>query len=274
MFRRGISGLWISVLLLLTALAWGLSARASSVDAVWPECSGADVRADGRLEIDASHMDMGYIMARTTKATKRGLKLRVSRGETQLNYDLNGGGDYETFPLQMGSGKYEVSLFENVKGNKYSSEGKVSLDVKLSNENAAFLAPNQYVNYELWTSAVQKSDELCADQPAQKVYEAVSKFMSTEFMYDFVRAKTIPSSALPEIDYCYENRMGICQDLAAVAVCMLRVQGVPAKLVIGYADDYYHAWCSVIMDGQEVMFDPTHALGAMNARTYTTEREY
>ena len=57
-------------------------------------------------------------------------------------------------------------------------------------------------------------------------------------------------------------------------VCMLRVQGVPAKLEIGYADRYYHAWTSSVIDGKEVFFDPTNAIGAINAKKYQIEREY
>ena len=68
--------------------------------------------------------------------------------------------------------------------------------------------------------------------------------------------------------------MGICQDLAAVTACMLRVQGVPARLVIGYADKYYHAWNTVVVNGEEVFFDPTHAVGAIDAKKYQTERMY
>ena len=38
---------------------------------------------------------------------------------------------------------------------------------------------------------------------------------------------------------------GICFDYAALMAGMLRSQGVPCKLVIGYAGDVYHAWISV-----------------------------
>lgn len=268
--RAGI-GLVLSVLLYLACAAAG---HAASMDAVWPESSGADVQSSGKLVIDMSHKDQGYIMARVAKASKRGFKLRMTFGKGQLTYDLNSAGEYEVFPLQLGSGDYEFSLYENVKGNKYSSEGKVSFSAKLTSEDAAFLVPNQYVDYELWTSAVQKSDELCANAPAQDAFNIISDFIKSDFSYDFVRAKTVSSGQLPEIDYCYENRMGICQDLAAVMVCMLRVQGVPSKLVIGYADKYYHAWTSTVIDGKEVFFDPTAAIGALNAKKYQTERIY
>ena len=274
MMKRGVIKAGIVLILVLSFVMSCIGAQASSMDAVWPESPGIDVRNDGKLVVDASHMDQGYVMVRSAEPTKHGLKVVISSGKWQLNYDLNSNGEYEAFPLQKGSGNYDVSLFENVKGNKYSSEGRVSLSVQLVNEDAPFLVPNQYVSYELWTSAVQKSDELCADQPAQKVFDAVTNFMASEFSYDFVRAKTVSSGQLPEIDYCYDNRMGICQDLAAVMVCMLRVQGVPAKLEIGYADKYYHAWTSSVIDGKEVFFDPTNAIGAINAKKYQIEREY
>lgn len=275
MLRNGILRAGIaSIMLLILCMLCTCGAMASSIDAVWPESPGIDVRTDGKLIIDASNMAKGYIMVRSAEATSHGLKIRISNGQWSLNYDINSDGNYEAFPLQNGSGTYEIGLFENVKSNKYSAEGKVVLDVHLNDENAAYLVPNQYVSYELWTTAVQKSDELCADQPPQQVFDAVSNFLAKEFDYDFVRAKTIQAGEKPDIDYCYDNRMGICQDLAAVTACMLRVQGVPAKLVIGYADKYYHAWCSVVVNGKEFLFDPTNAVGAINAKKYTTERMY
>lgn len=273
MLRKYILGAWLP-LVLLGLWLWGGGALASSADAVWPEAAGTNVQKSGALEVDASHMDRGYVMIRTSQPTNKGLKVRVSLGQWQLNYDLNSQGEYEAFPLQRGSGTYEISLFENVKGNKYAAGGKVKLNVKLRDENASFLVPNQYVSYELWTAAVQKSDEICTGGDAQSIFNQVSRFIAQEFEYDFVRAKTIQAGVLPDIDYCYDNRMGICQDLAAVTVCMLRVQGVPAKLQIGYADKYYHAWTSVIIDGKELFFDPTNAVGALNASRYSVEREY
>ena len=259
------------VLLTLLLLAAGVAAHASSEDAVWPESSGTQVATDGKLVIDASHMDQGYVMCCVSAPTKHGLKVRVTFNGAQLTYDLDNAGDYEVFPLQLGSGKYEFSLFENVKGSKYSAQGKVVLSAKLSDENAAFLVPNQYVNYVRTTNAVLKSDELATQGD---VYNAVLDFMRDEFAYDFVRAKTIPAGTLPEIEECFDNRAGVCQDLSAIMVCMLRVQGIPARLMIGYADKYYHAWTVALVDGKEVFCDPTHEIGCLDAKNYTTERFY
>ena len=269
-FRAGIPALLVVLLWLLGAS----TGYASSMDAVWPESPGTDVQADGKLVIDDSNMDKGYVMVRVSEPTGHAMKVTVTRDQWQLIYDLNSEGEYEVFPLQLGSGQYEVALFENVKGNKFSSEGKVVLNAQLSDENAAYLVPNQYVSYELWTSAVQKSDEICAGMSQDQAVQAVQDFMASEFAYDFVRAKTIGAGEKPDIDYCYDNRMGICQDLAAVTACMLRVQGVPTRLVIGYADKYYHAWTTAVVNGQEVFFDPTQAVGAIDAKSYQTERMY
>ena len=81
-------------------------------------------------------------------------------------------------------------------------------------------------------------------------------------------------SLLPDIENCFDAKAGVCQDLSAIMVCMLRVQGIPAKLMIGYADSYYHAWIVAVVNGKETFFDPTHAIGCINAKKYAVERFY
>ena len=270
-------------LLFLLALWVALAAagHASSENAVWPQSDGTAVNADGKLVIDYSHIEQGYVMARIDSPSNHRMRIRVTVGGAQLIYELNSEAEYEAFPLQMGSGKYEFSLFENVKSNKYSAEGKLTFDAQLVDENAAFLVPNPYVYYTQLSEAVAKSDELTAifespdkDLPQAEVYETITKFMADEFSYDFVRAASISPGELPEVDGCFEKRMGICQDLAAVMVCMLRVQGIPARLMIGYADKYYHAWTTAVVNGEEIFFDPTAAIDAIWAKKYSIERFY
>lgn len=268
--RLGIALLFMMMLW----IAFAAAGFASSEDAVWPESPGTTVENDGKLVVDASHADLGYVTARISGPSDHRMKMRVSFGKAQLTYDLNSDGEYEVFPLQLGSGKYEFSLFENVKGTKYSAEGKINLSVQLADENAAFLCPNQYVNYTRLSEAVAKSDELAAAQSQTDIYNAVCNFMASEFSYDFVRAASISPGELPDVDGCFASRTGICQDLSAVTACMLRVQGIPARLMIGYADKYYHAWITAIVDGEEVFFDPTAAINALNAKKYTVERYY
>ena len=58
-------------------------------------------------------------------------------------------------------------------------------------------------------------------------------------------AATVTSGYLPDLDTVLSKMSGICFDYAALMTGMLRSQGVPTKLVIGYAGDVYHAWINV-----------------------------
>lgn len=266
----------VTVALIATLLLAGMAAGyALLAGVIWPEASGDKRYSDGSLTVDASHTADGYIMVKGPE-TKSKLKVRVARGDVVFTYDLNGSGEYEVLPLQLGSGSYSCSLYKNVKGNKYSTAGKVSLKAELGDENAAFLCPNQYVNYTADTAAVQLSEEICAglDSDRAKV-DAVRDYISRNFMYDFVKAMTVAPGTLPDIDHCIATRMGICQDLAALTACMLRVQGIPTQMVVGYADNNYHAWNSVLVDGEFELLDMTVEVKAISRNvTYTVERYY
>lgn len=267
---RRVAAAWI-VTLLIACMAAGFAL----VGAIWPEASGDRRYTDGSLTVDASHAENGYIMVRGPETGKK-LKVRVTKGDTMLTYDLNGEGEYEVFPLQLGSGSYTCALYKNVKGNKYSTAGKVSLKAELADENAAFLCPNQYVNYTSDSPAVQLSMEICEGLTgSREKFDAIKAYLSRNFMYDFVKAATVASGAMPDIDHCLTTRMGICQDLTALAACMLRVQGIPAKMVIGYADNNYHAWNMVLVDGEYELLDLTAEVKAISKNvTYTVERFY
>ena len=72
-----------------------------------PEANGKTVRKDGKITVDCSNMSEGYIMVKGKKSSKR-LKIQIATAGAKLNYDLNSNGEYEVFPLQFGSGKYQV----------------------------------------------------------------------------------------------------------------------------------------------------------------------
>ena len=241
--------------------------------AKWP-AEGKSVKQDAKLKVDISNVSEGYFLARTAKETSKRLKLQVTIGKTTLYYDLPGNGDYVVIPLQMGSGKYKTQLYENVKGKKYASVGKITVKASLTREDGAFLYPNQYVDYNEATKAVAKADELCSGKNEQKSFDAVCGFMRT-FTYDFVKAMNITAGILPDIEGSWDKQMGVCQDLSAIMCCMLRTQGIPCRLIIGYANKNYHAWTLATVDGKEVFYDPTAELGGWGKNVkYTTERFY
>lgn len=268
---RALAACVCAALLLLQAVL----SYASLPNAHWPSADGKK-KSDGSLTIDVSHADEGYIMAKGPKTSKK-LKLRVKFDDQTLDYDLSGKGDYEVIPLQLGSGKYTCTLYKNVSGKKYAQDGRVSVKADMADPNTAFLYPNQYVNYDENTAAVQKSAELCAGLTTQQeCYDAIFDFITKGFVYDFVKMVTVKPGMMPDIDDCFEKRMGICQDLSAVSACMLRVQGIPAKMMIGTLENgTYHAWVVAVVDGKEILFDPTAELSAVaKDQEYTIERFY
>ena len=261
--------LFLLALILTGLLPWGAGA-----DPLWPAAGGIEQRS-GKMKLDVSFVSEGYFLAAVQKPGTHRLKLRVTKDGETLTYDLNNQGEYEVFPLQLGNGSYEVSLYENVTGKKYSQEGRISLDVRMRLSGVCFLYPNQYVNYTAASEAVAKAGELCAGKNPKEAYDAVCQFVRDTFLYDYIKAVTVQAGQLPEIDKTYATRMGVCQDLSAVTVCMLRTQGIPSRLIIGYADNQYHAWTLTRMGGTDELFDPTAALNAITpVRNYSIERYY
>ena len=243
-----------------------------------PEASGKTIKKDGKMTIDCSNMSEGYIMVKAKKSSKK-LKVQIATAGAKLNYNLNGNGEYEVFPLQFGSGKYQIKLYEHVKGKSYSEEGKVKLSVKMPDELSCFLYPNQYVSYDENTACVKQAQEMCKDMSDQtEIYKAVCTYVLQNFVYDYIKSVSVQSMSqqMPDIDGCWENRMGICQDLSALTCAMLRSQGIPARLMIGtVGSNTYHAWVVAVVNGEEKFFDPTAEMDASNKNeTYTTERYY
>ena len=79
---------------------------------------------------------------------------------------------------------------------------------------------------------------------------AIYNYVVSNFTYDYNKAATVQSGYLPVVDVTLATKSGICFDYAAVMTSMLRAQGIPTKLVIGYAGNVYHAWVSIYIHGQ------------------------
>jgi transglutaminase-like putative cysteine protease len=270
---KRVVGVVVALMLVVCTAVLSLS------EVLMPEASGTKVLKDNKITVDASHADQGYVMVKGPKSSKKKLKVRVETGGTYLNYNLNQEGNFEVFPLQLGRTNYSITLYLQKDGNKYGAVGKVKVAANMSDELSCFLYPNQYVNYTADSPCVKKASELCKGMSDQaEIYKAVCNFIKTNFVYDFIKSVTVAGSSgmLPDIDYCWNNKMGICQDLSALTCAMLRSQGVPARLVIGtLGSGTPHAWVMAVVNGEDAFFDPTAELNATSkADTYTTERWY
>lgn len=267
-----------AIIALVLASACWLSAIALFMNAVWPQPAlDEDVLIyKGEFVLDPTGIQDGYFLARRSP-TSSGLKMRVTKNKVTYTYDLNNQGEYEIFPLQLGSGVYNVSLYRNVKGTKYAKDAEVRLDVQLTNEDGAFLAPNQYVRYTPETYAVLAAERLCEGvESDEEKFNIINDFIVQNFTYDHDRARKQKSFYLGDADMCFETRKGLCQDYAVMMCAMLRSQGIPTKLVLGYAQNFYHAWNQVRIGDEYRLVDVTAELssGVKNYGSYTPERYY
>ena len=210
-----------------------------------PEASGTRTEQNGEATIDYSHMEEGYVMVQYTAATQNRLKVQVKGPTTTYTYNLPQGA-WTVFPLSDGNGSYQVVVYKNVVDTKYAMVLSASVAVTLYDEFAPFLRPNQYVNFSAESGVVTKGAELTAgiEDPLKKV-EKVYDFVVTSLTYDKEKAASVTSGYLPVLDQVLKEKKGICFDYAALMTAMLRSQGVPCKLVVGYAGQTYHAWINV-----------------------------
>ena len=210
-----------------------------------PEAPGTAEERTADAVIDYSNAADGYVMAQFLTETESRLKVLIKGPTTTYTYNLPQG-QWEVFPLSDGSGSYQVCIYQNVYSTKYALVMSTIFEVELADEFAPFLRPNQYVNYSAATQAVEQGLEVTAglNDPLDKV-AAVYDYVVTTLSYDYDKAATVKSGYLPVLDDVLASGKGICFDYAALMTAMLRSQGIPSKLVVGYAGSAYHAWISV-----------------------------
>ena len=109
-----------------------------------PEASGTQVRKNDQAEIDYSHPEDGYVMVRYPAQSDKRIKVQVKGPSTTYTYNLTPGSEgWTTFPLSDGNGWYQVVVYRNISGTKYSQQLSAGFQVTLADEFAPYLRPNQ-----------------------------------------------------------------------------------------------------------------------------------
>ena len=240
-----------------------------------PVASGDNVLGNDTIIVDASHTEAGYIMVRYLGSNDK-VKLRITGpNEAEYIYLLSGSGEYETFPFSCGSGSYQVQILEHADQDMYAVAYSTDLSVSIQDEFSPFLYPNQYVNFTETSLTVSKGSELAKNSYSDlEVIEQIYHYVTEEISYDQEKAENVSYGYLPIVDETLQSKKGICFDYAALMSAMLRSQGIPTKLEVGYSGEAYHAWISTYIkesgwvdniiqfDGKSwTLMDPTLAAG-------------
>ena len=249
-----------------------------------PEAPGSKVEKNEKAIIDYSNTNDGYIMIKWLTDTDKQLRVLISGPSgVEYTYTIRANNQFNVFPLSDGNGSYVINVVEQTDGDRYALALNHKISVTLKDEFAPFLRPNQFVNFAENSDVVRRASELVAgkDSLPDKI-AAVYNFVVNNITYDIDFANEVVAGQhkgyLPDVDSVLAKRRGICFDYAALMTAMLRSQGIPTKLVIGYAGEVRHAWISVFseetgwvdgavfFDGENwMLMDPTFASTANNA---------
>jgi hypothetical protein len=198
--------------------------------------------------VDYSNIDQGYVMVKYS-GDNNNIKVQITNtgsDDGTYTYDLNPNGEYQALPLSQGDGNYDVAVYTNIEGNKYAVAAQKTVSMKLSDEFSPFLRPSQYVDFTADSVCVADASELAAGAKSDiGAAEQIFLYVVKNVTYDYDKASTVQSGYLPNVDETIETGKGICFDFASLTVAMLRSQGIPCKLIIGYAGSAYHSWIAI-----------------------------
>jgi len=249
-----------------------------------PSAPGDHVEKNSKAIIDYSNTAEGYVMVKWLAETTKQLRAQITGpSEVVYTYVIQPNNEFIVLPLSDGSGSYEIRVFEQTEEDRYALVISLITNVSLYDEFAPFLRPNQYVNFSKDSAIVSKAASLVSkeDNFIEKI-AAIYDFVVNNITYDTKFAEEVIAGGhknyLPDLDDVLARRYGICLDYAALMTGMLRSQGIPTKLVDGYAGEIRHAWISVFseetgwidqvifFDGETwMMMDPTFAASASSA---------
>lgn len=197
---------------------------------------------------DTSKLQNGLLLVKYTSNEGKKIKLTIEKDTSKYIYNLMAVGGIESFPLQLGDGKYKVCLLENMKDNTYIFLETHVFEVDISDDNSVFLNSVQNINWSCSEKVINKAKEITKNlkTDSEKI-KAIHKYLIKNYKYDYDKLNNLPSTYLPNLEDIMTIKKGICYDFASLYAGMLRSVGIPAKLQMGYVEysKGYHAWNEV-----------------------------
>ena len=163
-------------------------------------------------------------------------------------------------------------------GQNYQVEAEVSnptiFDLKNSGQDYPDWIKDRYLQLPetITNRTIELTDEITVglDNPYDKT-TAIINFLRDDNNFQYQEIITPPPPNRDVVDwFLFENRTGFCNYFASAAVVMLRLEGIPSRLAVGYAtgekkDGQYmvrqkqaHAWPEVYFSGLGwIEFEPT-----------------
>ena len=212
-------------------------------------------------------------------------KMHVSPEVDEISERIDFFGNYITrFSIQKEHTQLKVTTTSKIRReyelfkDSFRSDAclKITLDQAkktLQQTEPDILEAKQFVLESIFikkTSEAIRAYALQSFSPNRSVFEAAEELMKRIYVdFDFVSGFTSVSTPINEV---MEERKGVCQDFAQIAIACIRSIGLPAKYISGYIEtlpppgqvklvgaDASHAWFSIFIPGFGwVDFDPTN----------------
>lgn len=174
-------------------------------------------------------------------------------------YVISNDGSPHVIPLPESGYEYSVSVNVKIEGTEeqYSVYVRETFMVNLESEFAPFLIPNMLVDYDGQSDIVAFSYDLTKHcETKLEIAQQVYYWITHNVVYDESKAEAVSTRALryydPLPDAVLADKDGICYDYASLAAAMLRANGIPCKLVKGWArsgsTEVYHAWNEIWLE--------------------------
>jgi len=235
--------------------------------------SAVALNASASAEFNRDNLDRGIISVKfISPNTEKKAKVLIQFGEQKYQYNVKSSTSLVNFPLQLGNGAYQVGVYEQIEGTKYTQVAATTVNLLLDDSSKVFLISNQLINWGEKMNTVTLAKELTKNKKTDNdKIEVVYQYMVQQFSYDFVKMKSLEYDYIPVIDEILKKKLGICYDYSAVFASMLRSQGIKTKLVMGYTSNVkeYHAWNEVFINDKWVVVDTTY-----DSQMYTNRVKY
>jgi len=217
------------------------------------------------FKIDVSQTANGIVSVTGTPGAKT-VRVQIQKEGEKLKYTyLYSKTNQNIYPLQLGTGKYTITVLENVTGNEYKKLSSQTVNVTSISEKALYTSSIQLVDYKNSKTTINEMKNLIASaKDENEKVMIVYDYIISNFDYDYDKASKLSqgsSDYLPVIDSIYSAKKGICYDYASVLAGALRSTGIPTKLQMGYSSDIpnqLHAWNEIYVGGTWFKIDATY----------------
>ena len=221
----------------------------------------AILHASASAEFNRDSLSKGIISIKyNSPNTSKKAKVLIQFGEQKYTYNIKSSSSFVNFPLQLGNGTYQVGVYEQIEGTKYSQVATTSVNLSLDDNSKVFLISFVLINWGEKMNTVTLAKELTKNKKTDNdKIEVCYEYMVQQFSYDFEKLKSLEYDYIPVIDDVLKKKLGICYDYSAVFASMLRSQGIKCKLIMGYTANVkeYHAWNEVYINDKWVVVDTT-----------------